>query len=153
MASTLTVGSKAPDFTLETGTGKTVRLADFRGQHVVLYFYPKDDTPGCTKEACGFRDALAQFKKAGAMILGVSRDAPASHERFATKFRLLFPLLSDPEATVCRAYGVYKQKSMYGRTYWGIERTTFIIDGTGRIAKIFPKVKVDGHINEVLLAL
>ena len=149
----LAVGDPAPNFTLPTGTGETVTLSDFRGKRVVLYFYPKDDTPGCTKEACGFRDVLGELTQAGAVVLGVSRDTSASHQRFATKFRLPFPLLSDPEATVCKAYGVYKQKSLYGRTYWGIERTTFIIDETGRIARVFPKVRVDGHIAEVLEAL
>lgn len=149
----LAVGDAAPPFTLRAGEGSTVALSDFRGQRVVLYFYPKDDTPGCTKEACGFRNALAQLRKAGAAVLGVSRDPPASHQRFAGKFQLTFPLLSDPEAEVCKAYGVYKQKSMYGRTYWGIERTTFLIDEDGRIAKVFPKVKVDGHTEEVLSAI
>lgn len=149
----LAVGDLAPALALQTGAGETVRLSDFRGRKVVLYFYPKDDTPGCTKEACGFRDARPQFAQAHAVIFGVSRDSVASHQRFAGKFRLPFPLLSDPDAAVCKAYGVYKQKSMYGRTYCGIERTTFIIDETGRIAKIFPKVKVDGHVDEVLEAL
>ena len=149
----LRVGDTAPAWTLPAGSGEMLRLSDFHGQLVVLYFYPKDDTPGCTKEACGFRDTFSQFGKARAVILGVSCDVPASHQRFAAKFSLPFPLLSDPDAAVCKAYGVYKQKSMYGRTYWGIERTTFLIDAQGRIARIFPKVKVDGHIDEVLAAL
>ena len=153
MANTLTIGRKAPTFTLQTGTGETVSLSDFLGRKVVLYFYPKDDTPGCTKEACGFRDSLGPLQQAGAVVLGVSRDTPASHQRFASKFRLPFPLLSDPEATVCKAYGVYKQKSLYGRTYWGIERTTFLIDEQGRLAAVFPKVRVEGHVDEVLAAL
>ena len=151
--STLRVGAKAPAFALKTGTGETLTLSEALGRKVVLYFYPKDDTPGCTKEACSFQGAMADFTKARAVVLGVSRDGEASHRRFAEKFQLSFPLLSDPDASVCKAYGVYKQKSMYGRTYWGIERTTFVIDERGRIAAIFPKVKVDGHVEEVLCAL
>ena len=150
---TLVAQDAAPSFALTTAAGKTVKLAEFRGKKVVLYFYPKDDTPGCTKEACSFQNALGQFTKQGAVVLGVSCDREASHARFADKFHLTFPLLSDPEASVCKAYGVYKQKSMYGRTYWGIERTTFIIDEQGRIARIFPKVSVDGHTEAVLQAL
>jgi peroxiredoxin Q/BCP len=150
---TLSVGQAAPTFALKTVGERTITLSDFRGKNVVLYFYPKDDTPGCTKEACGFRDDLSRFTKGNAVVLGVSRDNPASHQRFADKLRLTFPLLSDPDAAVCKAYGVYKQKSMYGRTYWGIERTTFVIDEQGRIAKIFPKVGVDGHTEAVLEAL
>ncbi len=146
----LAVGSVAPAFALHATSGETVTLSDFLGQRVVLYFYPKDDTPGCTKEACGFRDASTAFATAGAVVLGVSCDDVASHQRFTEKFHLTFPLLSDPDASVCNAYGVYKQKSMYGRTYWGIERTTFVIDVTGRIAAIFPKVSVDGHPEAVL---
>ena len=149
----LQVGDPAPTFTLTDATEATVRVADFRGKWVVLYFYPKDDTPGCTKEACSFRDARSQLTAAGAAVLGVSGDDVASHRRFAEKFHLTFPLLSDPGFAVCKAYGVYKQKSMYGRTYWGIERTTFLIDGEGRIATIFPKVRVDGHADAVLSAL
>ena len=146
-------GDRAPAFTLQTTGGRTVKLSDFRGKNVVLYFYPKDDTPGCTKEACSFRDARAQLTRQQAVVLGVSRDDVASHERFTEKFGLSFPLLSDPDAGVSKAYGVYKQKSLYGRTYWGIERTTFLIDEQGRIAAIFPKVRVDGHTEAVLQAL
>ncbi|MBI2104348.1 MAG: thioredoxin-dependent thiol peroxidase [Candidatus Omnitrophica bacterium] len=146
-------GDAAPPFSLQAGDGKTVVLSDFRGRKVVLYFYPKDDTPGCTREACGFRDALPRAARSGAVVLGVSRDPLPSHQRFAEKFRLTFPLLSDPDAAVCKAYGVYKQKSLYGRTYWGIERMTFLIDEEGRIARIFPHVKVDGHVDAVLQAL
>jgi peroxiredoxin Q/BCP len=120
---------------------------------VVLYFYPKDDTPGCTKEACAFRDALPRFTQAQTVILGVSRDDERSHRCFADKFGLTFPLLCDPRAAACKAYGVYKRKSLYGRRYWGIERTTFVIDPTGRIAAIFPKVRVEGHAEEVLRSL
>ena len=146
-------GQPAPPFSLTADDGKTVTLAALRGKTVVLYFYPKADTPGCTREACGFRDALPRFVRSRAVVLGVSRDPLPSHQRFAEKFRLTFPLLSDPDAAVCKAYGVYKQKSLYGRTYWGIERTTFLIDEEGRIARIFPSVKVDGHVDAVLQAL
>ena len=149
----LTVGDPAPDFSLATASGRALTLSELRGKKVVLYFYPKDDTPGCTKEACSFQGHLGQFTKARAVVLGVSRDGAASHQRFADKFHLAFPLLCDPDASVCKAYGVYQQKSMYGRTYWGIERTTFIIDEQGRIATIFPKVSVDGHAEAVLQAL
>ena len=147
------IGHPAPAFTLPGSDGTPIRLSEFRGQRVVLYFYPKDDTPGCTTEACGFRDARSAFAREGAIVLGVSRDRVASHARFITKYGLTFPLLSDPEALVAKAYGVYKQKSLYGRTYWGIERTTFIIDEAGRIAAVFPKVRVEGHIDAVLQAL
>ena len=151
--SALKAGDTAPAFTLATIGGRTVRLADFRGQTVVLYFYPKDDTPGCTKEACDFRDAQADFGKANAVVLGVSKDSTASHEKFAKKYGLPFLLLSDPDVAVCEAYGVYKKKSMYGRSFLGIERTTFVIDPRGRIAAIFPKVSVNGHAEAVLEAV
>ncbi len=147
------VGAKAPAFSLKTGTGELIRLSDFLGRSVVLYFYPKDDTPGCTKEACSFRDARSQFAAEGAVVVGVSGDDMACHQRFARKFQLNFSLLSDPGFAVCKVYGVYKQKSMYGRTYWGIERTTLIIDEHGRIAAIFPNVRVEGHSHAVLQAL
>ena len=150
---TLAVGDLAPTFALQSTSGEVVKLSDLRGRRVVLYFYPKDDTPGCTKEACSFRDILPQVTKAGAVVLGISGDAVTSHQRFTRKFQLTFPLLSDPGCSVCKAYGVYKQKSMYGRTYWGIERTTFIIDAQGRIAAAFPKVSVDGHAQDVLRTL
>jgi peroxiredoxin Q/BCP len=149
----VSVGDAAPPVTLRATTGETVRLADFRGRTVVLYFYPKDDTPGCTREACAFRDTRPRLGKSDAVVLGVSRDSVESHQRFTEKYRLNFPLLSDPDAAVAKAYGVYKQKSLYGRTYWGIVRTTFVIDGTGRIAAIFPNVKVDGHADAVLQAI
>ena len=152
-AASLAVGDPAPAFALPAGDGRTVRLADLRGRQVVLYFYPKDDTPGCTKEACSFRDARAEFAKAGAVVLGVSCDSPASHRRFAEKFHLPFALLSDADGAVCRAYGVYKRKSMFGHTYWGIERTTVVIDERGRLTHIFPKVSVNGHSDAVLQAL
>ncbi len=152
-AKRLTEGGKAPAFSLTTAAGITVKLSDYRGRKIVLYFYPKDNTPGCTKEACSFQESLKVLEREGAVVLGVSCDSTASHQRFAEKFGLTFPLLSDPETSVAKAYGVYKQKSMYGRTYWGIERTTFLIDEAGRIAKIFPKVQVDGHTQAVLDAL
>ena len=149
----LAVGQRAPAFTLKTAAGASVRLSDFLGQQVVLYFYPKDDTPGCTREACAFQQGRPRWEKANAVVLGVSGDDAASHERFARKFGLTFPLLSDPGYKVCEAYGVYKKKSLYGRTFLGIERTTFLIDAQGRIARIFPRVRVDGHLDEVLDAL
>lgn len=153
MAKVLDVGQKAPDFSLKDQTGATVRLKDFRGKPVVLYFYPKDATPGCTKEACQFRDAEAAFAKAGAVVLGVSLDDEASHRNFIAKYGLPFSLLCDTNAKVSKAYGVYTQKNMYGRKYWGIERSTFVIDGAGLIKAAFRKVKVDGHAEEVLAAL
>lgn len=144
-------GDAAPDFSLPASTAKTIALKDFRGkQAVVLYFYPKDDTPGCTVEACGFRDTSKDYEKAGAAILGVSMDNLTSHQKFSDKFSLSFPLLSDESQAVSKAYGVYKLKQMYGKEYWGIERTTFLIDKQGKIAKIYPKVKVEDHHNQVL---
>ena len=153
MADVLEVGDKAPDFSLPDLDGSTVTLKSFKGKQVVLYFYPKDDTSGCTKEACDFRDSLAPIKKAGAVVLGVSKDGKASHQKFIAKYGLPFALLSDEEVAVCTAYGVYKEKSMYGRKYMGIERSTFVIDATGRIKALFRKVKVPGHVDEVLAAL
>ncbi|MGB3396897.1 MAG: thioredoxin-dependent thiol peroxidase [Nitrospira sp.] len=153
MADVLEVGDKAPDFSLPDQDGSTVTLKSLKGKQVVLYFYPKDDTSGCTKEACDFRDSLAPIKKAGAVVLGVSKDGKASHQKFIAKYGLPFALLSDEEVTVCTAYGVYKEKSMYGRKYMGIERSTFVIDATGRIKALFRKVKVPGHVDEVLAAL
>ncbi|MDH7602972.1 MAG: thioredoxin-dependent thiol peroxidase [Armatimonadota bacterium] len=144
-------GDTAPDFDLPATGGKQVKLSDFRGKkNVVLYFYPKDDTPGCTKEACFFRDLMGEFEQAGAVILGVSTDSIDSHERFAAKHSLLFPLLADETKEVSSSYGVYKEKNMYGRKVMGIERTTFAIDKNGVIRKIWPKVKVEGHADEVL---
>ena len=153
MAKDLAVGDKAPDLSLPDQSGETVSLKDFKGKQVVLYFYPKDDTPGCTKEACSFRDSEAALKKAGAVVLGVSMDGQTSHQKFITKFKLPFTLLSDEDAAVSKAYGVYKLKNMYGRTYWGLERSTFVIDPAGKLKAIFRKVKVDGHTEEVLDAL
>lgn len=149
----LKIGQPAPDFALLDDTGASVRLSSFRGKKVVVYFYPKDDTPGCTKEACAFRDGIAGLKARGAVVLGVSADSVESHGKFKTKYRLNFPLLSDVQRAVAHAYGVWKEKSLYGRTFMGIERTTFLIDEQGRITRIFPKVKVEGHGDEVLASL
>ena len=146
----LKVGEKAPAFTLVDDSGKKVSLKDFKGKKVVLYFYPKDLTPGCTVEACDFRDISALLKKKKAVVLGVSEDSVTLHGKFRDKHELNFPLLSDEEGTVCEAYGVWQEKSMYGKKYMGIARTTFIIGTTGKIAKIFEKVKVKGHTEEVL---
>ncbi len=149
----LQTGQPAPDFSLDSTTGRPIALADLRGKKVVLYFYPKDDTPGCTTEACNFRDAFAEFEGANAVILGVSPDDVSSHHDFKNKFHLPFPLLADPDHKIAEAYDVWKEKSMYGKKYMGIERTTFVIDTQGNIATIFPKVKVDEHQKEVLAAL
>jgi len=151
--SDLKVGQKAPDFTVMDDKGEKVKLADLKGKKVVLYFYPKDDTPGCTKEACAFRDGIDKIKKRGAVVLGVSADSVESHKKFKSKFDLNFPLLADSDKKMIEAYGVWKEKSMYGKKYMGIERTTFVIDEKGKIAHIFPKVKVDQHYDEVLEAL
>lgn len=146
-------GKKAPDFILPDQNGKKVKLSDLKGKYVVLYFYPKDDTPGCTKEACNFRDSFPKFDKTDAVILGISPDSVASHKKFAEKYKLPFQLLADEDKKVVEKYGVWKEKSMYGKKYMGVERTTFIIDPEGKIKKIFPKVKVDNHHKEVLEAL
>lgn len=153
MAKELAIGMKAPEFSLPDQDGKTVTLKSLKDKQVVLYFYPKDDTSGCTKESCGFRDAMAPIKKAGAVVLGVSFDGQASHQKFIAKYSLPFTLLSDLEKAVATAYGVYKEKSMYGRKYMGIERSTFVIDAEGKLKAIFRKVKVEGHVDEVLAAL
>jgi peroxiredoxin Q/BCP len=146
-------GDKAPSFNLETDQGEKVSLKDFSGQTVVLYFYPKDLTPGCTQEACDFTASTPKFKKNGTVILGVSKDSTATHQKFKKKHKLSFPLLSDPDGKACEAYGVWKEKSLYGRKYMGIERTTFVISPTGRIQKIYSKVKVKGHVDQVLKAI
>ena len=154
MASELKPGDDAPTFTLPSSDGREVDLASYRGKnHVVLYFYPKDDTPGCTREACSFRDSFAALKKAKAVVLGVSLDPLASHEKFVKKYTLPFPLLSDTDAAVSKVYGVYKLKNMYGRQFWGIERSTFVIDPAGKISHLFRRVKVDAHVDEILSAL
>ena len=144
-----TEGDKAPDFSLPADDGTTVTLGSLRGKKVVLFFYPKDNTPGCTKEACGFRDAFPAFGKIDALVLGVSPDSLDSHRKFKQKFQLPYRLLSDEGHRLADAFGVWKQKSMYGLKFMGIERTTVIIDRTGRVARIFPKVKVPGHVEEV----
>ena len=147
------VGQKAPDFTVLNDKGEKVRLSDLKGKKVVLYFYPKDDTPGCTTEACAFRDGIDEIKKKGATVIGVSTDSVESHQKFKKKFDLNFPLLADTDKKLVEVYGTWKEKSMYGRKYMGIERTTFIIDEQGKISHIFPKVKVSEHYDEVLEAL
>jgi thioredoxin-dependent peroxiredoxin len=148
----LKVGDKAPDFTLPTDGGGKVSLKDLKGKKLVLYFYPKNDTPGCTTEACGFRDALRDFSKVKAAIVGISKDSATSHDKFKAKFKLPFPLASDEDGKVCEAYGTWVERSMYGETYMGIERSTFLIDETGVIRNIWRKVKADGHAAEVLAA-
>lgn len=147
------IGQHAPDFSLADQTGQAISLSDHRGSPIILYFYPKDDTPGCTKEACAFRDAFAEYRKRGAVILGVSPDDPASHARFINKFDLPFTLVADPDHSTCEAYGVWKEKNMYGRKSMGVERTTFVIDAAGVVRAIFPRVKVDGHSDAVIAAL
>jgi peroxiredoxin Q/BCP len=144
------IGEAAPDFAMATDGGGKVSLKALRGKNVVLYFYPKDDTPGCTTEACNFRDSLPDFSKVKAAMIGVSRDNVASHEKFKKKFKLPFPLASDSDGKVTEAYGVWVEKSMYGRKYMGIERATFLIDAKGIVRNIWRKVKVKGHAEEVL---
>jgi peroxiredoxin Q/BCP len=145
-------GSLAPDFSAVIDDGSTLRLLSLRGAPVVLFFYPKDDTSGCTAEACGFRDNLPTFGKTDAVVIGVSRDSVASHDKFKKKHDLPFPLASDEDGKVCEAYGTWVEKSMYGRKYMGIERATFLIDGKGVIRNVWRKVKVPGHVEEVLAA-
>ena len=149
----LKVGNRAPAFSLPNEKGRMVKLSELHGKKVVLFFYPKDDTPGCTKEACSFRDGLPDMRKKGAVVFGVSADSVESHQKFSKKFELNFPLLSDESRATIQAYGVWKEKSMYGRKYMGIERTTVLIAKDGTINHVFPKVKVDGHFAEVLEAL
>lgn len=149
----LNTGDKAPYFELPNQDGETVKLTDLKGKSVVLYFYPKDDTSGCTKEACSFRDELSIFEGVNATIIGVSGDSVKSHRKFADKYSLNFTLLSDESKQMLEAYGVWKEKSMYGKKYMGIERTTFVIDPEGTIKKVFNKVKVEGHTEEVKKAL
>ncbi len=149
----LEVGKKAPAFSLPDQDGKEVALSSFKGKPVVLYFYPRDETPGCTQEACDFRDAYSALKKAGAVLLGVSPDDSKSHGKFAAKHRLPFPLLADTDHRVAEAFGAWAEKSMYGRKYMGLVRSTFLIDRTGTLARVWPKVKVRGHVDEVREAL
>ena len=146
-------GKVAPDFELRSDAGETVRLSSLRGRPVVLYFYPRDDTPGCTTEACEFRDAYDEFRRRGVEILGVSPDAEASHRKFKAKHELPFTLLSDPDHETAEAYGVWKEKRRYGRTYMGVERSTFVIDADGKVTKALPRVDPQTHADEVLAAL
>ncbi|WP_372001157.1 peroxiredoxin [Tistrella mobilis] len=146
-------GAKAPDFTMPTDGGGEVSLAALAGKTVVLYFYPRDDTPGCTKEACAFRDLHPALEKLDAVVIGVSKDSVAAHDRFKAKYGLNFPLAADTDGAVCDAYGVWVEKNMYGRKSMGIERSTFLIDGTGTVRKIWRKVKVDGHAEAVKAAI
>jgi peroxiredoxin Q/BCP len=145
-------GTAAPNFTAKTANGETVKLKDLRGRRVVLYFYPKDDTPGCTKEACSFRDEFADFKKSGIEVLGVSPDSEASHKKFAAKYKLPFTLLADPDHAIADTYGVWGEKKFMGRTYLGVKRMTFLIDEKGKLKKVFEKVKPEAHAREVLEA-
>ena len=145
-------GDKAPSFNMPTNTGEEVSLSKLKGQKVVLYFYPRDDTPGCTKEACGFRDDFSKYKKSGAVVIGVSKDSVESHRKFIDKYDLNFILATD-DGNVCEKYDAWLLKNMYGKKYFGIGRSTFLIDTRGNINKIWPKVKVDGHVEEVLKAV
>lgn len=146
----LKTGDLAPPFKALASNGKEISLSGLKGQAIVLYFYPKDDTPGCTKEACAFRDAKSKYKKSKALVLGVSPDGLKSHEKFVTKYELPFLLLSDEDKTICKNYGVWVKKSMYGKEYMGVARQTFIIDSTGHISKIYDKVKPESHAEEIL---
>ncbi len=152
MTTPLKIGDRAPEFNLPEGAGGRVKLADLKGKKVVLYFYPKDDTPGCTTEAQGFSAAAADFAAVGAVVVGVSKDSVARHEKFKTKYDLALLLGSDADGSVCEAYGVWVEKSLYGRQYWGIERATFLIDADGALQRIWRKVKVNGHAQDVLAA-
>jgi len=149
----VSIGDKAPDFSLPDSNGLTIRLKDLRGSTVVLYFYPRDNTPGCTREACSFNEQLTAIRRKGAVVLGVSADSVESHHRFSEHYGLRFPLLSDETRKVIKAYGVWKRKSLYGRSFMGIERTTFIIDEKGVVRGVFPKVRVDGHSDVILKSL
>jgi peroxiredoxin Q/BCP len=153
MADWVEEGSKAPAFTLASDSGSKVKLADLKGKPVVLYFYPKDDTPGCTKEACAFRDRKAELAKLGATVLGVSADDVASHVKFRDKYELNFPLLADTDHKIAEAYGAWREKNMYGKKSMGIQRSTFLIDAEGKIAKVWKRVQVDGHDEQVIEAL
>ncbi|MDA0367500.1 MAG: thioredoxin-dependent thiol peroxidase [Proteobacteria bacterium] len=149
----LSEGDKAPAFNLPSDGGKNLKLSDYKGKKLVLYFYPKDDTPGCTKEAIGFSEDAAKFKRAGAVVIGASKDTVAKHEKFRDKYGLKIPLVSDEDGSLCDDYGVWTTKMNYGKSYMGIERSTFLIDEKGKIAKVWRKVKVDGHVEAVLEAL
>ena len=150
---TLTEGSKAPEIDLPTDNGGHFRLSDMKGEKVLVYFYPKDDTSGCTKESCSLSENIKSFEKLGCCIVGISKDSVKSHDKFKKKYDLQFALASDENSDVCERYGTWVQKSMYGRKYMGIERTTFLIDEQGTIEKIWPKVKIDGHTEEILAVL
>ena len=149
----LKIGDKAPDFTVATDGGDTFCLSEMMGHNVIIYFYPKDDTPGCTKEACEFRDSLPDFSKTSSKIIGISKDTVAKHDKFKSKYELPFTLGADLEGDVCEAYGTWVEKSMYGRQYMGIERATFLVDKEGMVQGIWRKVKVKGHVEEVLAAV
>lgn len=153
MSKELKTGMKAPDFTLPADGEGSITLSDLKGKAVILYFYPKDDTPGCTAESCDFRDNFAALKRAGAQVVGISRDSVKKHDKFKAKYDLPFPLASDEEGTVCEQYGVWIEKSMYGKKYMGIERSTFLIGADGKIAQIWRKVSVTGHVDEVKKAV
>lgn len=146
----LKIGDKAPEFTLPDQNGIEVSLSNYKGKWIVLYFYPKDMTPGCTTEACNFRDEYSVFQQKGIVVLGISKDSVARHKKFETKYELPFQLLSDEEGTLCNDYGVWQEKSLYGKKFMGIVRSTFIINPNGEIAKVYPKVKVKEHVSEVL---
>ncbi len=149
----LNIGDQAPDFTLPTDGNEKITLSALRGQNVIIYFYPKDDTPGCTTESCSFRDALPAFEKLGTAIIGISKDSVAKHDKFKAKYNLNFPLASDENGTVCEEYGTWVEKSMYGKKYMGIDRSTFLIDQNGKIAALWRKVKVPGHVEDVQAAV
>lgn len=153
MGNWIEAGQKAPAFTLTADDGTKVRLSELKGQPVVVYFYPRDDTPGCTREACAFRDQSAALKKLGATVLGISADSIESHGQFRDKFKLNFPLLADPDHVVAEKYGAWREKNMYGKKSMGIQRSTFVIDADGKVAKVWKAVKVDGHDEQVIRAL
>lgn len=144
------INKPAPLFTLSASTGENISLTQFKGQKVILYFYPKDDTPGCTKQACSFQDNRVLLKERNSVVLGISRDSLASHIKFSKKYNLEFPLLADTEGSVCQLYDVWREKSMYGKTYFGIERSTFVINEEGIITHVWRKVSVTNHINEIM---
>ncbi|WP_026439513.1 thioredoxin-dependent thiol peroxidase [Acidocella facilis] len=153
LMTSLAEGQDAPDFTLPATNGRTVSRDGLKGQPFLLYFYPRADTPGCTKEACAFQSGLPDFSRLGVTIIGISKDSMKALEKFAAKYKLEFPLASDPEGSVIEAYGAWQEKSMYGKKYMGIERSTVLVDSAGKIARIWPKVKVDGHAEDVLAAV
>ena len=149
---TVDVGDAAPDFSLPRDGGGTLSLADLKGKPAIVYFYPKDDTPGCTKEACGFRDVWSDLSDASLQVVGISKDSVAKHDKFKAKYELPFPLLADEDCAVCQAFGVWKEKNMYGKKTMGIERSTFLLDADGVIRKVWRKVKVDGHVDQAIAA-